>query len=383
MKEVKNNWQVKSLSEVADIIAGQSPPSSTYNYTQDGLPFFQGKVDFGITFPKVRVWCNDPVKIANPNDILICVRAPVGPTNICDVESCIGRGLSAIRSKENSLYKYIFYYLRSIEVKIANQGRGSTFRAITQNELRELKIPLPPLPIQKQIAEILEQADKAKQKRKEASKLTDEFLQSVFFEMFGDPIKNPKGWEKVNLDNIGDWQSGGTPSRSIKKYFEGEIPWYSSGELNSMYLTDSDECITEEAIRESNAKIIEPNSILVGMYDTAAFKLGITINHCSCNQAIAYSKLDAKKINTIFLYFLMQIGRDFFISGQRGVRQKNLNLTMIRETKITLPPLSLQQQFAEIVNKTEALKEKQKQSELELENLFQSLMQKAFKGEFV
>jgi restriction endonuclease S subunit len=98
----RNGWQVKTLGEVVDVIAGQSPPSSTYNYIQDGLPFFQGKVDFGTTFPKVRVWCNEPVKIGKPIDILISVRAPVGPTNICDVESCIGRGLSSIRSNENS-----------------------------------------------------------------------------------------------------------------------------------------------------------------------------------------------------------------------------------------------------------------------------------------
>lgn len=89
------NYEV--LSDVAKIIMGQSPPSSTYNSTGKGLPFFQGKTDFGEMYPTPRVYCTEPNRIAEPGDILITVRAPVGPTNINFVQSCIGRGLAAIR----------------------------------------------------------------------------------------------------------------------------------------------------------------------------------------------------------------------------------------------------------------------------------------------
>jgi type I restriction enzyme S subunit len=81
---------LRSLGEVAEIIAGQSPPSASYNSKHEGLPFFQGKVDFNEVYPSVRIWCTEPNKVAIPNDILISVRAPVGPTNICNVKSCIG-----------------------------------------------------------------------------------------------------------------------------------------------------------------------------------------------------------------------------------------------------------------------------------------------------
>src|SRR5437016_5029318 len=90
-------WAEASLSEIADVILGQSPPSSTYNQEQIGLPFYQGKSDFGSIYPIPQTWCSSPKKIAQAGDVLVSVRAPVGPTNICPDVSCIGRGLAAVR----------------------------------------------------------------------------------------------------------------------------------------------------------------------------------------------------------------------------------------------------------------------------------------------
>ena len=143
-----------SLKDVCEVIAGQSPPSSTYNKDGDGMPFFQGKADFGELYPTVRYWCNDPKKLAKPNDILFSVRAPVGPTNINKIEACIGRGIAAIRCKDIEL-NYLLHYLRGNEVKIASLGTGSTFKAITIGTLKDIKIPLPPLYQQKKIAAIV------------------------------------------------------------------------------------------------------------------------------------------------------------------------------------------------------------------------------------
>ena len=86
-----------NLNDVCEVIAGQSPPSSTYNQDGNGVPFFQGKADFGELNPTVRYWCSEPKRLAKPNDILFSLRAPVGPTNVNNIEACIGRGLAAIR----------------------------------------------------------------------------------------------------------------------------------------------------------------------------------------------------------------------------------------------------------------------------------------------
>ena len=130
---------------------GQSPPGSTYNTEGVGLPFFQGKADFTEKSPVVRIWCTQPKKLVKSGDILISVRAPVGPTNVADQDCAIGRGLAGIRPKNGIPIEYILYYLKFKEPELALSGTGSTFTAIKKENLANLLIPLPSLAEQQRI----------------------------------------------------------------------------------------------------------------------------------------------------------------------------------------------------------------------------------------
>ena len=171
-----NCWRWVRLGEVCVIIAGQSPPGSTYRTSPEGLPFFQGKADFGLLNPVVRVWCVEPNKIALPGDILISVHAPVGPTNIADVMCCIGRGLAAIRCGGNTDSDFILSALRRFENKLVEKGAGSTFEAISRDDLEQLSIPLPPLSEQQRIAAVLREQMAAVEKARSAA---EEELQTI------------------------------------------------------------------------------------------------------------------------------------------------------------------------------------------------------------
>ena len=150
-------WIKTSLDSVSHIILGQSPPSSTYNSLKDGLPFFQGKTDFGVLHPKTRVWCSSPKKIAEKNDLLLSVRAPVGSINLSKERCCIGRGLAAIRSINCDMSIMFFvYFFKHIENYLENQGTGTTFKAISGKQIKDLRIPLPPLNEQKRIVSKIE-----------------------------------------------------------------------------------------------------------------------------------------------------------------------------------------------------------------------------------
>jgi type I restriction enzyme S subunit len=155
-KKIPESWVWANLNDISTIILGQSPPSSSYNSDGIGLPFFQGKAEFGEIFPTVKKWCSKPKKIAEKGDVLISVRAPVGPTNLSKEKCCIGRGLAAIRGKEIVLNRYILYYLRSIEKDWDRRSTGTTFKAITGSVLRNNLIPLPPLEEQSRILEKIE-----------------------------------------------------------------------------------------------------------------------------------------------------------------------------------------------------------------------------------
>ena len=150
------------LTDLADVVMGQSPESSSYNNQKRGVPFFQGKTEFGDTFVSVNLYCDSPKKMAKSMDILMSVRAPVGSVNITPVECCIGRGLAAISPKYDVNVWFLFHALKHIENEIANLGVGSTFKAINKANMNEILIPSPSLELQNQFADFVRQVDKSK-----------------------------------------------------------------------------------------------------------------------------------------------------------------------------------------------------------------------------
>ena len=198
--------------------------------------------------------------------------------------------------------------------------------------------------------------------------------------MFGNPNYNRLKLELKKLGVLGKWKSGGTPKRSNREYYKGNIPWITSGELNEMFIEDSTEHINEIALENSSTKIVPIGSLLLGMYDSAGLKSSITTRVVTTNQAIAFSQLNEDLVNTIYVYYCIQLMRNNLLTKQRGVRQKNFNLSMIRDIDIPVPPIELQNKFADYVIKIEEEKKKLEDSLAELETLFDALMQEAFSG---
>ena len=162
--EIPESWVWCRLGEIVQLIMGQSPEGDTYNKIGLGMPFYQGKTEFGEMFPvAVNVWCTKPTRVSAPNDIMISVRAPVGDVNISNKEYALGRGLSILRCFNDDLhYLYLFYFLDYFKRKW--NSKGSFFQAINKDHILMQTIPLPPKAEQKRIvAEIERQLAKTKQ----------------------------------------------------------------------------------------------------------------------------------------------------------------------------------------------------------------------------
>lgn len=156
--------QKGKLSDIATITMGQSPDGKTYNTDGNGMCFYQGKTEFGdLYIGEATTWTTAPSRIAEANDVLMSVRAPVGSTNIAIQTCCLGRGLAGIRPKEGkATTMFILYSMRSIENEIENMGVGSTFKAINKDVVHSLPIPLVALELQNKFVAFAEESDKSK-----------------------------------------------------------------------------------------------------------------------------------------------------------------------------------------------------------------------------
>lgn len=177
---LNKDFPTKGLGDIAEIISGQSPRSINYNKNGDGWPLYQGKRDFGSMFTAdPEVWTTEKTKMVKRFDILISVRAPVGPVNLANCEMNIGRGLAAIRPWEDVDYMFLFYFLQAQEENIAKLGSGSTFQSINRNELQNLKIPIPPIKEQQKIVEKLNAVQDYKKSLLKQKDLLKELFDSV------------------------------------------------------------------------------------------------------------------------------------------------------------------------------------------------------------
>jgi len=359
---------------------GQSPDSSSYNETGDGLPFFQGNADFGLIHPTVRVWCNAPTKIAYPGDILISVRAPIGALNIADKECCIGRGLAALTVNESLCSrKYIWYAIANKVDELNSKGTGSTFKAISKNVLAETEIPLPLLDKQYHIAAVLDKISALISLRKQQLAKLDELVKARFVEMFGDLIANPMEWKFQKLSSLCDVRDG---THDSPEYVGEGYPLLTSKNFTSGIIDFTDcNLISEEDFEQINRRSkVDYGDIIMPMIGTIGHPVIVNTNRPFAIKNVALIKFGAEKISNIFVRQILD--SDYFLNTtkdiNRGGTQKFIALGDIRNIPIPLVPSVLQKQFAEYSQKVDRQKLTIQQSLDKLELLKKLLMQEYF-----
>ena len=380
------SWEMVKLGGVCEIIAGQSPESIYYNKEGEGKPFFQGKADFNEDYPSVRYFTSKVTKLAQKNDILLSVRAPVGPTNICNLEACIGRGLASIRVKENVYYKYVYFHFKAIEKKLSQTGNGSTFSAITTSDVKNIKIPLPPLSTQKRIAEILDKADALRKKDQQLLKYYDQLAQSLFIDLFGDPVKNEKGWEVKKLGEFTQLvSSGSTPLGGAKVYQKEGVYFIRSQNVLMNEISFDKISFINSKVHESMKRTwVEKNDVLLNITGASIGRVAVFNDDDSANvnQHVCIIRTHKEKLSPIFLSNL--IAKDSFqkksIANSAGGTREAFNFNQIKAFQIIIPPISLQNQFATQIQNIEQQKEKVKAQLQASEHLFQALLKQAFNG---
>jgi len=291
-----------------------------------------------------------------------------------------------MRIRKEVDHKYVTYAINSPDFrnKLESQITGTTRLRISGKKLKELQIPLPPLPIQKRIAEILDAADALKRKDQQLLQKYDELAQAIFIDMFGDPVKNEKGWEVKKLGDLTTIRRGASP-RPIDKFIGNEIPWIKIGDGtkgSNIYIEQTKVKITKEGSEKS--VLLQPGSLIFANCGVSlGFARILKISGCIHDGWLSIEDIDDNILNKIFLLKYINFLTDFFRKTAPEGTQPNLNSGIMKEHKIILPPIELQNKFSTLVFALEDSKFKNIAIEKSSDNLFQTLIQKAFKGELV
>ncbi len=288
----------------------------------------------------------------------------------------------------NVIPQYLLYVLNgSLMNELSSKVLGNTIPYIKKGMLTDFQVPLPSLSTQKKIVakldSIFAEIDKATAAAEANAKNAEALFQSYLTEVFEN---EGKYWNIIKVGKLGKVQSGGTPSISVKEYWGDDIEWYSSGELNDLYTSPSIRRITIHGVKNSNAKIFPINSLLIGMYDTAAMKMSLLSSPAAFNQAIVGIE-PSDKFNTIFLYYAFSHIKPYVLSLRRGVRQKNLSLAKIKELEIQLPNIETQNTIAKRLNNfkeiSNGIRDFQLRKKNQVNELKNSILRHAFSGELV
>lgn len=395
------SWPLIKLKNCCQVVGGATPKRNVDEYwSSPDVPWVTPKDVSKLNSPILE---DSPEYISNKGfkkcaafmlpkgSVLVTSRAPIGNVAIAGKNMCTNQGFKSLIPNENVDGLYLYYCMLARSANLQALGNGATFKEVSKKIVEEFEIPLPPLAEQKRIAAILDKADAIRRQRQQAIKLADDFLRSVFLDMFGDPIANNKKWVVTSLGtlapNKGDMVDGpfGSSVDTKTDYIEhGEIPV-----IRTKNISLSGEFISNDLkfmTRDKYLTIFRSN-VIPG--DIVLTKVGTIGNVCifpeQYKEAVLSTtgscriRIDESNINKTYLFYFLKYYRPKMHEIASAGVQPFLNMKHIKGFQVPMPDRELQNKFETLVQKLAA--SQKILNKASKKKLFESLSQKAFAGE--
>ena len=403
------------LVDVASIVMGQSPPGSTYNEDGIGLPFFQGVRDFNYRHPTPRVYCSEPSRIAQPGDILLSVRAPIGRVNIADRECATGRGVAIVKPHAESDARYLEFALRHLEQSWdAIEGSGSVFGNATKRDLESLLLPWPEsdsereriagvlgclddkIELNRRMAETLEQMARtlfrswfvdfepvrAKQEGRWRPGQSLPGLPAHLYEAFPDHLEPselgpiPAGWQVAALGDVVELAGGGTPSTKRTEFWDGgEHCWATPRDLaalTSPVLLDTERKITDAGLAQISSGLLSEGTLLMSSRAPIGY-LAIACVPVAINQGFIAITVKAGMSN-LFMLNWCQMFRERIMTYANGSTFLEISKANFRQVPIVVPDAAAVEAFDAVTRPSHILTGSNEQATVHLGYLRDTLL---------
>ncbi|MBU2640080.1 MAG: restriction endonuclease subunit S [Nanoarchaeota archaeon] len=364
-KKLVKGWKWKRLGEIF-IFQNKTGRKAGEGLEQGGYKFFTSS-------SKQTKFIN---KFDFDGEYLIFATGGQAGIHYCKGKFSSSNDCFIVKVNDEVLGMYVYYYLFSKIYLLERGFMGAGLKHISKKYIQKIEINYPiNKNTQKQIVSILEKAERLKERRKEASEETNKIIQNIFYNLF---LREKNKWENGKLFSfIEDFI---VPQRDKPKVFDGNIPWCRIEDFNGIYLSESKskKFVSEETVRKMHLRVYPINTVLVSCSADLG-KCAIVKKPLVTNQTFI-GLVPSKKINPLFLYYYMITKARKLNKMATGATIKYLSKKNFQELNVNIPPLNLQNKFAEYVEKIEKIKQHQLKSEQEINKLFDALMQKAFNG---
>jgi type I restriction enzyme S subunit len=381
---------LRRLDDICDVIMGQAPSGGAYNNDGIGWPLIAGAGDFGEVFPVAKKYTTEASKLSEPDDIVLGIRASIGDKVLADGVYCLGRGVAGLRPRKELDHRYLWHWLTFARWNLASKAKGATFKQVNRADISELLIPLPPIPEQRRIADILDQADALRAKRRAAVAELEILTESIFLDMFGDPLVNSKGWSESTIAELldgaevfvdGDWVE------SKDQDPEGDIRLIQLADVgDGIFLNKSSRFMNAPTAERLKCTYLKAGDVLIArMPDPlgrACVFPGDPMTSVTVVDVCIVRPRDARPSPVWLTCCLNTAGMRSKVARQAtGTTRSRISRGNLARLQIINPPIGLQQEFARRMSGASALKAAHNASALVLDDLFNSLQQRAFRGE--
>lgn len=379
---MKEGWEYKKFEEVFDLQMGKTPSRDNPSYWGNGNNWvsiadlktkYIDSTKEEITNVAVE---ESGIKLVPKGTVIMSFKLSVGKSAIAKKDLYTNEAIMAFHPKDDNVLMsdYVYYYLTGYKWKGANKAvMGMT---LNKKSISSNTFAYPSITEQKHIVSELDLLSGVIEKQKAQLEELDKLAQSIFYEMFGDPVTNEKGWTITTYGSNFKISSGGTPLKSNPNYWnDGEIPWIGSNMCQNCIIYNNDgKFITELGLKNSSATILKKGTVLIALVGATIGKVALLQKEMATNQNIANINVwENNSFNPIFVFYhSMNLYHLFINLGDGGFKMANQGF--IRNLPLINPPLSLQQEFAAKIEAIEAMKAKVRQSLKEAETLFNERM---------
>ena len=375
------------LGDICEIVSGSTPKTNIEEYWDGDIKWItpaELNDETYIITDSVRKITELGVKKTGltpfpKGTVILSSRAPIGKVAIAGCEMYCNQGFKNLICSEKIDNRYLYWFLKGNTELLQSLGRGATFKEISKTIVANIEINIPDKSVQTQIVDNLEKTSQIIRLRKQELSKLEELVRARFVEMFGD-IRYEEKYQGIPLRRLCTTISGGTPSTKCSEYYEGNIPWISTVSLGPNYIDGSTAkgYITQEAIDNSATKLIPAGNILfgtrVGVGKSSINDVALCINQ----DIVAIVGIDKNRFNVLFIKYVLDTYQSYYDSIKKGATILGITGDDLKNTLIPVPPLELQNQFADFVKVVDKSKAAVQKALDQTQQLFDSLMQEYF-----